>query len=61
MKKKLQNKIISIIIVIIILITLSLFYKQNVINYKKHNEIKTSYINHPENLPTKEAALRTSF
>jgi len=61
MKKKLQNKIIITIIAILILITLSLFYKQNLINYEKHNEIKMSYVKHPENLPTKEAALRTSF
>ena len=37
------------------------FYQVNSLNYIKHIEIKKSLIEHPENLPTKEAAINSSF
>ncbi len=51
----------TFIIIIIFIITLSSFYKINKLNYIKKNEIKNSFIKHPENLPTKETAVNTSF
>jgi len=57
MKKSSKN----LIIIILLLITISCFYKINELNYKKHNEIKISFVKHPENLPTKEVAVNTSL
>jgi len=37
------------------------FYQVNSLNYAKHIEIKRNYIEHPENLPTKETAINSSF
>jgi len=57
MKKQSKN----LIIIIILIISLSGFYKINSLNYQKHNDIKNSFIKHPENLPRKEVAVNTSF
>lgn len=57
MKKQSKN----LIIIVILLLTLSGFYKVNSLNYQKHNDIKNSFIEHPENLPKKEVAVNTSF
>jgi len=57
MKKSSKN----LIIIILLLITISCFYNINELNYKKHNEIKISFVKHPENLPTKEVAVNTSL
>lgn len=56
--KKINKKLITIV-----LFTLAIagFYQVNSLNYGKHIEIKNSFINHPENLPTKQAAINSSF
>ena len=51
----------KLIIITLILLTLFWFYKVNSLNYWKHIEIKKNYVSHPENLPTKELAVNTSF
>ena len=56
--KKINKRLITITLIILALFS---FYKINILNYSKHIEIKNSYVAHPENLPTKEAALRSSF
>ena len=56
--KKINKKIITTVLLVWALYS---FYQINTLNYKKHIEIKRSYIEHPENLPTKEAALNSSF
>ena len=53
------NKIL--IITTTLILTLVIFYKINELNYRKHIEIKRNYINHPEDLPTKESARMSSF
>lgn len=45
----------------LLLIVLVWFYYTNESNYNKHVEIKQDLIEHPENLPTKETAVNTSF
>jgi uncharacterized membrane protein len=57
MKKRSKIFITTLILIII----LSGFYYINSLNYLKNKEIQNSFIKHPENLPTKEAALNTSF
>lgn len=57
MKKNSKN----FLIIILIIFALFSFYKINILNYSKHIEIKNSFVEHPENLPTKEAALKSSF
>ncbi len=57
MKKRTKN----IIIILILIVSLTWFYKVNSLNYKKHIEIKRNIVKHPEKLPTKETALKTSF
>lgn len=56
-------KKINKILITTTLITLVIFsfYQINKLNYSKHIEIKNTYVAHPENLPTKEAALVSSF
>lgn len=51
----------KIIIIVILIFSFFSFFKINEINYSKHNEIKTSIIKHPENLPEKNIAITTSF
>jgi len=43
------------------IILLTSFYYTNSQNYKKHTDIKQNLVRHPENLPTKQTALVTSF
>jgi uncharacterized protein YxeA len=56
--KKINKRLIITGLIILALLS---FYKINIFNYAKHIEIKKSYVEHPENLPTKEAALNSSF
>lgn len=51
----------SLLIIFIVALSLLFFYKVNDINYEKHNEIKKTLVNHPENLPKKDFAKATSF
>jgi len=51
----------KVIIFIFFIILLSSFYYINSQNYKKHIDIKQHIVIHPENLPTKNTALITSF
>gem|GEM_PF-886679 len=56
-----KRKYLNIGIIIIILLSLTYFYKINYTNYIRHIEIKQNLVEHPENLPEKETALKTSF
>lgn len=56
-----KNKLIKIISLIIIWLLLFSFIKINSTNYKKYREIKSTIVNHPEFLPTKEVDKLTSF
>lgn len=56
--KKINKRLITISLLILVLIS---FYQINSLNYEKHIKIKQSFIDHPENLPTKETALNSSF
>lgn len=56
--KKINKRLIATSLLIIAVVG---FYQVNSLNYNKHIEIKRSFINHPENLPTKETALNSSF
>lgn len=56
--KKINKRLIIITLLILAIFS---FYKINELNYKKHIEIKISFVEHPENLPTKEAASNTAF
>ena len=56
-----KNKIIQIIIILILIISFYSFFKINNLNYQKHNDIKKSFVKHPENLPTKNTAKNTAF
>lgn len=56
--KKINKRLITTTLIILALIS---FYKINNLNYIKHIDIKNSFVEHPENLPTKEAALNSSF
>ena len=47
--------------IFLILIFIVWFYIINSSNYKKHIEIRQNYVEHPEDLPTKEAALMSAF
>lgn len=57
----LKNMIKRIITITLIFFIFFTFFKINEKNYEKFNEIKTSLIKHPENLPKKEIAKSTSF
>ncbi len=57
-KKNIIRKIITIIFILFIL---CMFYKINEKNYTKHLEIKSSLVEHPENLPKKDYAKLSSF
>jgi len=50
-------------LIVITLITLALFsfYTINNLNYIKHLEIKKNYVDHPENISTKQTAINSSF
>lgn len=56
--KKVNKRLITVSLLILSIIG---FYQVNSLNYTKHIEIKRSFIEHPENLPTKEAAVNSSF
>ncbi|MDP2091249.1 MAG: hypothetical protein Q8K30_06665 [Candidatus Gracilibacteria bacterium] len=56
--KKITKRLITTTLLIIALIG---FYIVNSLNYIKHIEIKRSFVEHPENLPTKEAAVNSSI
>jgi hypothetical protein len=56
--KKINKRLITTSLLIIAVVG---FYQINSLNYNKHIEIKRNFINHPENLPTKETALNSSF
>lgn len=56
--KKINKRLFSLLL---ILISLAGFYYVNDLNYWKHIEIKRNFVEHPEKLPTKETALRSSF
>lgn len=56
--KKITKRFVTITSIIIALIS---FYIINNLNYSKHIEIKRSFVEHPENLPTKEAAVKSAF
>lgn len=56
-----KRKYLNIGIIIILLLSLMYFYKINYTNYIRHIEIKQNLVEHPENLPEKETALKTSF
>ena len=56
--KKINKRLITISLLILVLIG---FYKINSLNYTKHIQIKQSFIDHPENLPTKQTAINSSF
>ncbi|MBT3727333.1 hypothetical protein HOG21_06885 [bacterium] len=57
MKKIVKN----FIIITLIIVSIYGFYYVNHKNYIKHIEIQRSYIEHPENLPKKDFAVKTSF
>ncbi|MDQ7008747.1 MAG: hypothetical protein Q9M94_00470 [Candidatus Gracilibacteria bacterium] len=59
--KKDSNFIKNIFIFTLLILALISFYLINELNYKKIREIKLNVVEHPENLPTKEIALNTSF
>ena len=57
-----MKKVISILIIIFLfIIVLFTFYNINEKNYIKYKAINRHTIDHPENLPTKNLALNTSF
>lgn len=56
--KKINKRLMILSLLILVLYA---FYSINNLNYTKHIEIKTSFVEHPENLPTKTAALNSSF
>ncbi len=56
-----MKKLKVFITLIILAIIFSGFYYINWLNYWKHIEIKRSFVEHPENLPKKEFASKTSF
>jgi nucleoside recognition membrane protein YjiH len=59
---KQKNKILIFVLTLFVLFFVFFtFYKINENNYEKHNEIKESLIDHPENLPKKEVAKASSF
>lgn len=45
----------------VLIFLLFIFFNINNLNYQKHREIQASIVEHPENLPTKEAAEISSF
>jgi len=59
--KRKNNFIKKIFIFILFVLALTSFYLINELNYKKIRAIKLNIVNHPENLPTKQAAINTSF
>ena len=56
--KKNNKRLITLSLLILILIG---FYWINSLNYTKHIEIKRNLVEHPENIPTKTAAINSSF
>lgn len=48
-------------IILLLWLALFSFWKINNLNYIKHNQIKINLVQHPEWLPTKEFAKKTSF
>ncbi len=56
--KKITKRVITTLLLTIALVW---FYIINGLNYNKHIQIKRSFVEHPENLPTKEAALNSSL
>ena len=56
--KKINKRLITFSLLILTLIG---FYKINSLNYSKHIQIKQSFVEHPENLPTKQTAINSSF
>ncbi|MDR2640587.1 MAG: hypothetical protein LBC61_04680 [Candidatus Peribacteria bacterium] len=57
-----KNKYLYIpLTIVVLLVSFFGFYKINELNYEKHNEIKESIVDHPENLPKKDVAKITSF
>lgn len=56
--KKITKRLTTWLFLIIALIW---FYIVNSLNYNKHIQIKRSFVEHPENLPTKEVAKNSSF
>lgn len=58
MKKKLGLKMFFILF---LWISVYGFYKMSEINYKKHLEIKETFVSHPELLPTKDTAKYTAM
>ena len=59
--KKQSNFIKNIFIFILLILALISFYLINELNYKKIREIKLNVVEHPENLPTPEVAINSSF
>ena len=59
--KRSSSMIQKIIFFVLFISILFWFYKVNEWNYYKHKIIKENLIKHPENLPTKETAINTSF
>jgi hypothetical protein len=59
MKMKKNLKLITTIFVFILF--LSGFYFINDLNFRKHIEIQNSFIEHPEDIATKEFASNTAF
>jgi hypothetical protein len=59
MKDLIMKKIIPI--VILLWIVLFGFFQTNKLNYRKYIEIQKNFVDHPENLPTKEVAKNTAF
>jgi len=51
----------NIFLIILLIISLISFYLINELNYKKIREIKLNVVEHPENLPTPEVAINSSF
>ncbi|PID87465.1 hypothetical protein CSB07_01500 [Candidatus Gracilibacteria bacterium] len=58
---KLSLKMKKILFILMLIFILFNFYKINLSNYSKSKEIQDNLVKHPENLPTKEFALKTSF
>ena len=56
-----MKKIKIVILVLSLLIIWVWFFQVNTQNYRKHLQIRDTYIEHPENLPTKDSARLTAF
>ncbi len=60
-REQIKKRAIKLVKILLLLFCIISFYKINDVNYQKHQEIKDSIVNHPENLPKKEVAKITSF